>query len=120
MRLAVSGMMATAICIALFDLHHLLTLLLWAAPTTTRSNPQDLLRDFLDFARIPINRLRVDTEFVNNDALKALCKQRGITVAPTAEYTHTMAARVEGAVRICKEHVRCMLKEAKGYPGLQK
>eukprot|EP00961_Rhodomonas_salina_P105721 1423226-Rhodomonas_salina.2 len=38
-----------------------------------------------------------------------------IVICPTAGYQHTMQARAEGAVRITKEHVRCMLKHS-GMP----
>eukprot|EP00961_Rhodomonas_salina_P134114 1804286-Rhodomonas_salina.1 len=31
-------------------------------------------------------------------------------MCPSVAYTYTMQEREEGAVRICKEHVRCLLK----------
>eukprot|EP00961_Rhodomonas_salina_P149029 2006185-Rhodomonas_salina.1 len=40
---------------------------------------------------------------------------RDIVICPTAGYQHMMQARAEGAVRITKEHVRCMLKHS-GMP----
>jgi hypothetical protein len=38
------------------------------------------------------------------------CRKRDISLCPAVAYTHTMQALAEGAVRICKEHVLCLLK----------
>eukprot|EP00961_Rhodomonas_salina_P043367 583184-Rhodomonas_salina.2 len=40
---------------------------------------------------------------------------RDIVICATAGYQHTFQARSEGAIRITKEHVRCMLKHS-GLP----
>eukprot|EP00961_Rhodomonas_salina_P156667 2109530-Rhodomonas_salina.1 len=37
-------------------------------------------------------------------------------MCPSVAYTHTMQARAEGAVRICKEHIRCLLKASNAPP----
>jgi hypothetical protein len=43
---------------------------------------------------------------------KAFCVNNRIAMEETAAYTHTFNARVEGAVRIVKEHMRCLLRRA--------
>jgi hypothetical protein len=72
--------------------------------------PESLLRDFIDITGLKIRRLRTDNEFTASTSFTAFCKRRGIVLCPSVAYTHTMQARAEGAVRICKEHVRCALK----------
>eukprot|EP00961_Rhodomonas_salina_P254559 3439900-Rhodomonas_salina.1 len=52
----------------------------------------------------------LDAAMSRSESFKMWCEARGITMCPTAGYNHTMQARVEGAIRICKEHVRCMMK----------
>jgi hypothetical protein len=90
---------------------------LWASPTGTKNNPESLLEDFLRVTRIKIRRIRMDDagELSRSATFKAWCDNRGINRCPTPGYQHTMQARAEGAVRICKEHVRCLLKHA-GMP----
>jgi hypothetical protein len=78
---------------------------LWATPTTTRMEPEELLRDFLSISGVKIGKIRVDGEFDASAAFKAFCKRRSIELCPATAYNHTMQARAEGAVRICKEHV---------------
>ena len=83
---------------------------MWATPTMTRMEPEELIRDFLSVTGLKIGKLRVDNEFASSSSFEAFCKRRGITLCPSVAYNHTMQARAEGAVRICKEHVRCLLK----------
>eukprot|EP00961_Rhodomonas_salina_P074768 1004083-Rhodomonas_salina.1 len=52
----------------------------------------------------------MDNEFTASAKFTAFCKKLGMVLCPSASYTHTMQARAEGAVLICKEHVRCLLK----------
>jgi hypothetical protein len=85
---------------------------LWAMPTTSRLEPEELLRDFLSVTGVKIGKIRVDGEFDCSEAFKAFCRKRAIEICPATAYNHTMQARVEGAVRICKEHVRCLLKQS--------
>jgi len=51
-------------------------------------------------------------ELSRSESFKIWCASRNITCCPTAGYNHTMQARAEGAIRITKEHVRCMLKHS--------
>eukprot|EP00961_Rhodomonas_salina_P121495 1635437-Rhodomonas_salina.3 len=88
---------------------------MWATPTTTRMEPEDLLNDFLVLSKINIGKIRTDNEFVSTK-FKAYCKKRGIVLCPSVAYTHTMQARAEGAVRICKNQVRCALKASNAPP----
>mmetsp|Transcript_68447 Transcript_68447/g.142724 ORF Transcript_68447/g.142724 Transcript_68447/m.142724 type:complete len:273 (+) Transcript_68447:444-1262(+) len=85
---------------------------LWAAPTTTKAEPELLLRDFLSVSGLKIGRVRVDGAFDASSGFKSFCKRRNIEICASVAYTHTMQARVEGAIRVCKEHVRCMLKSS--------
>eukprot|EP00961_Rhodomonas_salina_P180456 2435766-Rhodomonas_salina.1 len=78
--------------------------------------PEELLDEFLDTTGIKVGQLRVDNEFFCSTAFKAFCKRKGITLCPSVAYTHTMQARAEGTVRICKEHVRCLLKASNAQP----
>ena len=47
-----------------------------------------------------------------SESFKLWCANRDIVICATAGYNHTMQARAEGAVRITKEHIRCLLKTA--------
>lgn len=85
---------------------------LWATPMTTQMEPEELLRDFLCISGVKIGKLLVDGEFDESAAFKAFCKQQGIELCPATAYNHTMQAHIEGAVRICKEHVLCLLKQS--------
>eukprot|EP00961_Rhodomonas_salina_P095484 1284401-Rhodomonas_salina.1 len=61
---------------------------------------------------LKIGCICTDNEFTASTAFKAFCKASMITYAPSAAYTHTMQAREEGAVQICKDHVSCLLKSS--------
>lgn len=89
---------------------------MWATPTTTRMEPEDLLRDFLSVSAIKIGKIRTNNEFTSSSAFTAFCKKRNIVLCPSVAYTHTMQARAEGAVRICKEHVWCLLRSSNAPP----
>eukprot|EP00961_Rhodomonas_salina_P047340 636006-Rhodomonas_salina.1 len=77
---------------------------MWATPTTTRMEPEELLSYFLSVSNLKIGKIRTDNEFTASAKFTAFCKKRGMVLCPSASYTHTMQARAEGAVRICKEH----------------
>ena len=64
-----------------------------------------------------VKKIRMDNagELAKSVAFKMWCDARGINRCPTPGYNHTMQARAEGAVCICKEHVRCFLKHV-GMP----
>eukprot|EP00961_Rhodomonas_salina_P114577 1541454-Rhodomonas_salina.1 len=72
--------------------------------------PEDLLLDFLSVSNLKIGKIRTDNEFTTSTKFKAFCKKRSMVLCPSAAYTHTMQARAEGAVNICKNQVRCFLK----------
>eukprot|EP00961_Rhodomonas_salina_P165889 2235359-Rhodomonas_salina.1 len=80
---------------------------LWAAPSVSTSNPEELLDEFLRDTCVKIGKIRMDfaSVFARSETFKMWCDARGITMCPTAGYNHTMQARAEGAVRIVKEHV---------------
>eukprot|EP00961_Rhodomonas_salina_P051818 695403-Rhodomonas_salina.2 len=78
---------------------------MWATPTTTRMEPEELLGDFLSVTALNICSIQTDNEFTASTAFKAFCAKRSITLCPSVAYTHMMQARAEGAVHICKEHV---------------
>eukprot|EP00961_Rhodomonas_salina_P213084 2877675-Rhodomonas_salina.2 len=83
---------------------------MWATPTTTRMEPKDLVCDFIAVSGLKTGRISMDNKFTAYTVFKAFCKEHFITSAPPAAYTHTMQACAEGAVKICKEHVCCLLK----------
>eukprot|EP00961_Rhodomonas_salina_P225691 3051577-Rhodomonas_salina.1 len=78
---------------------------LWATPTTTRMQQEELLQDFLTLTNLKVGKVHMDNKFPASSAFEAFCRKHSIAVCPSAAYTHTMQARAEGAVRICKEHV---------------
>ena len=43
---------------------------LWATPTTTRMEPEQLLRDFLSVSGVKIGKIRVDDEFDASEMFK--------------------------------------------------
>jgi len=89
---------------------------LWATPSKLTSTPELVIEDFIRNSGVKVDRIRCDDATVSrSDAFKQWCRSRDITICATAGYNHTMQARAEGAIRIAKEHVRCMLKTA-GMP----
>ncbi len=51
-------------------------------------------------------------EFARSSTFKAYCKRHNIVIEEGPAYTHTFNARVEGAIRICKDKVRAFLRRA--------
>ena len=80
---------------------------LWASPTTTTSQPELLLQDFVDLTGIKIRQIRLDgaSVFLKSSSFQAWVKTHGAVLCPATGYNHTMNARSENAVRICKDHV---------------
>jgi len=87
---------------------------LWASPSKHKSDPESLLEEFMRYTQIKISKIRMDAagEFASSESFRQWCANKGIVICSTAGYNHTMQARAEGAVRITKEHIRCMLKTA--------
>ena len=52
------------------------------------------------------------SEFGKSSSFIAYCEEHDIVMEPVAGYTHDQNARAEGAIRICKENVRCLLRAA--------
>jgi hypothetical protein len=68
----------------------------------------------MTLTRLKIDCIRYDSaaEFAKIATFKAFCVNNCITIEETAAYTHTFNARAKGAVRIVKEHMRCLLRRA--------
>jgi hypothetical protein len=62
--------------------------------------------------KISTIRFDVASEFGKSSLFIAYCTPHAIVREPVAAYTHDQNARAEGAIRICKEHVRCLLRSA--------
>ena len=86
----------------------------WAQTSTTRSEPEDLLHEFITATGIRVSSIRVDGdgEFKKSASFTAYFKARDINIEEVPAYTHTFNARAEGAIRICKEKVRALLRRA--------
>ena len=63
---------------------------------------------------IRISSIRMDGagEFRKSTSYTAYCKLHDILIEEVPVYTHTFDARAEGAMRICKEKVRALLRRA--------
>jgi hypothetical protein len=81
--------------------------------TKTRSDPVDLLADYITITKRVPKVLRVDgaKEFVGAK-MKAFCYVHNITLQIVTSYSHTMQARVEGAIGIIKQHSGIALSTA--------
>jgi hypothetical protein len=88
--------------------------LLWPETCKVRTNPEDLLHEFLTISRLKISTTHFDgaSEFGKTFSFIAYFTQHAIVHEPVAGYTHDQNARAEGAIRICKEQVRCLLRSA--------
>eukprot|EP00961_Rhodomonas_salina_P031466 423842-Rhodomonas_salina.1 len=86
---------------------------LWVAPSKYKSNPESYIKEFLRMTRLNIRRIRMDdaSELARSSTFKAWAASRNITLCPSPGYQHTFQARAEEAVRICKAHVRCIMKD---------
>eukprot|EP00961_Rhodomonas_salina_P063146 848464-Rhodomonas_salina.1 len=82
---------------------------MWATTTTTQMELEDLMQDFLSISNLKICKVRTDNEFTASTKFKTYCRRKGIVLCPAASYTHTMQARAEGVVKICKDLVRTAL-----------
>jgi hypothetical protein len=79
-----------------------------------RTEPESLNHEFMTLTRLKIDCIRYDgaAEFAKSATFKAFCVNNRIAMEEAAAYTHTFNARAEGAVRIVKEHMRCLLRRA--------
>ena len=86
----------------------------FCSASARRTEPEDLIHEFLTLTRATIDSIRFDgaAEFAKSATFKAYCQNHKIAQEPVPAYTHTFNARAEGAVRIVKEHMRCLLRRA--------
>ncbi len=86
----------------------------YCSATADRTKPESLIHEFMTLTRLKIDCIRYDgaAEFAKSATFKAFCVNSRITMEETAAYTHTFNARAEGAVRIVKEHIWCLLRRA--------
>jgi hypothetical protein len=73
----------------------------WAQTSTTRSESEDLLHEFITMTGIRISSIRMDGagEFRKSASFTAYCQLHDITFEEVPAYTHTCNARSEGAIR---------------------
>ena len=78
--------------------------------TKTRSDPVDLLVEYITITKHTPKFLRVDgaKEFVGSK-MKDFCHLHHITWQIVTSYSHTMQTRVEDAIGIIKQHSRIAL-----------
>ena len=86
----------------------------WATPCVNRADPEDVLHEFITMTGVKISNIRVDGagEFGKSARFRAYCAANSINIEEVPAYTHTFNARAEGAIRICKEKVRALLRRA--------
>jgi hypothetical protein len=82
--------------------------------TADRAKPESLIHEFMTLTRLKIDCVLHDgvLEFAKIATFKAFCVNNRITMEETGAYTHTFNASAKGAVRIVKEHMRCLLRIA--------
>jgi hypothetical protein len=85
---------------------------IWAFASQDRSTPENMILEFLNMTDIKIGTMRFDgaKEFGKSVSFQNFCNECGIIMEPVAEYTHVQNAKSENAMRISKEHVRCLLR----------
>jgi hypothetical protein len=85
-----------------------------AQPSPNRSEPEDLIHDFMTLTGIKVGHIRADGagEFARSAIFKAYCRRHNIIIKEVPVYTHTFTARAEGAIRICKDKVSAFLRRA--------
>ena len=68
----------------------------------------------MTLTRLKVDCIRYDgaAEFAKIATFKVFCVNNRIAMEETSAYTDTFNAIAEGAVRIVKEHMRCLLRRA--------
>jgi hypothetical protein len=63
---------------------------------------------------IKVGHIRADGagKFARSATFKAYCRRHNIVIEEVPAYIHTFNARAEGAIRICKDKVRALLRRA--------
>jgi hypothetical protein len=84
----------------------------WGQTCTTRSTTEDLIQEFLTMTNLKVSSVRFDgaQEFGKSLSFKSFCHQEKIVMEPVAHYTHIQNVRSENAIRVAKEHIRCLLR----------
>jgi hypothetical protein len=79
-----------------------------------RSSPENMILEFLNMTGIKIGTIRFDgaKEFGKSVSFQNFCNECGIIMEPVAEYTHVQNAKSENAIRMSKEHVRCLVRDS--------
>jgi hypothetical protein len=74
----------------------------WPQTCQVRTNPEDLLHEFLTKSRLKISTIRFDdvNKFGKSSSFIASCTQHDIVREPLTSNTHIQNARSEGAIRI--------------------
>ena len=80
----------------------------WTQTCQVRTNPEDLLHEFLTMSRLKFSTIRFDgaSEFGKCSSFIAYCTQYDIVRDPVAACTHDQNARSEGTIRICNLRTR--------------
>jgi hypothetical protein len=65
----------------------------------------------VDLTWIILSHICCNNEFGTNQSLQLWAKKYNEIICPSAAYNHTMAACIEGAVRISKKHLHCMKRQ---------
>eukprot|EP00961_Rhodomonas_salina_P193623 2613995-Rhodomonas_salina.2 len=68
----------------------------------------------MDLTGLCFRTIRHDdaAEFARSETFRAWAESVHAVLEPVAGYKHTLNGKAEGAVRIAKEHVRCLLRSA--------
>ena len=87
---------------------------LYSSASVRRTDPELLIAEFMKLTRVKIDCIRYDgaAEFAKDVNFQAFLRNENIAKEELPAYTHTLNARAEGAVRIVKEHIRCLLRRA--------
>jgi len=85
--------------------------MLWCAPTNSRTQPHELIQEFLNYSGIQVLSIWFDNamEFGLSDHFKSWAKAKGAVLCSIVNYNHTLNSKGEGYVQITKEHLHCML-----------
>ncbi len=79
----------------------------WSQTCQVRTNPEDLLHEFLTMSHLKISTICFDaaSEFGKTSSFIVYHTQHDIVRESLVSYTHIQNARVEGATRICDQKI---------------
>lgn len=86
----------------------------WGIPSQDWERPQIHLQQFMDLTGLCFRSIRHNdaAEFARSATFRAWAESVHAVLEQVAGYKHTLNWKAEGAVRIAKEHVRCLLRSA--------